>query len=75
METRVHTWNACKNCRESSFYELVAWINGQTRNHFANRAYIDFQNIEYKVKEIEKRFYETDCDCAKCHEICECGDC
>lgn len=75
MSDRVHTWNMCKKCREASFFELVAFINDLTRNHFQMREYVDKQSIDWKVKEIEKRFYETRCECSECHPKCECGDC
>ena len=59
----------CVSCGDRNYRELKSWIHGLTRYSFADRRnYIDLQNIDWKIKEIEKQLPNCRCECPLCNK-------
>ncbi len=57
----------CLNCGDRNYRELCSWINGLTRYSFADgRNYIDLQNIQWKIEQIEAKIAKCACECPLC---------
>lgn len=62
----------CIDCGDRNYRELKSYISSLTRYTFADRRnYIDLQNIQWKIEQIEKNLPTCRCECqlcAKCDE-------
>ena len=68
-ESEKYYDSECVVCGDRNYRELKSWIMGQTRYSFADRRnYIDLQNLEWKMKEIEAVLEKCHCDCPLCNK-------
>lgn len=59
----------CIDCGDRNYRELKTYIMGLTRYTLAdNRRYIDLQNIEWKIKQIEEVLPTCRCECPLCNK-------
>lgn len=59
----------CTDCGDRNYRELKAYIWGLSRYTFADRRnYIDLQNIEWKIKQIEANIPKCTCECPLCNK-------
>ena len=59
----------CVDCGDRNYRELKAYINGLTHYSWHDgRRYIDKQNIDWKVKQIEAQLPKCKCECPLCNK-------